>query len=236
MSGQFCFFSFPGFLKRLFQLLVDSPVSKNDLLFKAIHLFSFSMWYQSKNKKKKSKKYQPPDWGAIIDETRREIEISPFFEKFINKLPVDERISIICLGLGSITNSRSARHQLALLEAILMKNENFSLENLFDPAFTEDDLLILNQKFQNVAKQEFQGFQDDNSHRLLYLPHVPLWLLDDCIYKCRERLSNLIIIGNDMRTILETQNSIGNEKNHLEQNNFYYFRERRTPVIEYHPQ
>ena len=194
------------------------------------------MWNQSKTKKKKSKKYQPPDWGAIIDETRRDIEISPFFEKFIKKLPVDERISIICLGLGSISNSRSARHQLALLEAILMKNENFSLENLFDPAFTEDDLLILNRKFKNVAIQEFEGFQDDDSHRLLYLPHVPLWLLDDCIYKCRKRLSNLIIIGNDMRTILETQNSIGKKSKRLEHDLSYYLREKGTEVVEYNPQ
>ena len=111
--------------------------------------------------------------------------------------------------MGSICNSRSARHQLALLEAILSKNKTFRLENIFDPAFTEEDRAILERRCEKTSQIEFEGFGDKNSQAILYLPHVPLWLLDNCVYKCRNFLKNVIIISNDMQTIIETQSEKG---------------------------
>ena len=58
------------------------------------------MWKKTKSQKKKARGYQPPDWGAIIDETRREMEISIFFEKFSANLPLKDSGNIVCLGLG----------------------------------------------------------------------------------------------------------------------------------------
>ncbi|CBY32251.1 unnamed protein product [Oikopleura dioica] len=106
----------------------------------------------------------------------KSMEDSPFFDGLKDQL---ERLiqscvfNVHCYGLGSPSNSRSSRHQAALLEASIVSIEE-SLMTATGPL-------------------------------LLYLPHVPLWLIDWLLYLRRKVESPTVLIVNNFQNIIDTQ-------------------------------
>ncbi|CAG5107808.1 Oidioi.mRNA.OKI2018_I69.chr1.g3497.t1.cds [Oikopleura dioica] len=101
--------------------------------------------------------------GLQIQNIIKSMEDSPFFAQMKGQLDglVERGIfNIHCYGLGSPANSRSSRHQTALLGPML-----------------------------------------------LYLPHVPLWLIDWLLYLRRDETSPTVLIVNNFENIIETQSN-----------------------------
>ena len=98
------------------------------------------MW---ETRRKKSRGYKAPNWNKIISEIGTEMGNSDFFENLKNNLCLpDGPVSLVCLGIGSLCNSRSARHQMALIDCLLKFYENLNFEIIFDPAFTDEGRVI----------------------------------------------------------------------------------------------
>ena len=165
------------------------------------------MW---KTSRKKSRGYKPPNWAHIISDIGPEMLNSDFFENLKNDLCLpDGPIRLVCLGIGSLTNSRSARHQLALIDCFLDFYKNMKFEIIFDPAFTAEDLELIKAKYPNVKLEPIEEWKLENGIWLVYLPHVPLWLLDQFLNLHKTLLNQMIIISNDLNSIKDTQSKSG---------------------------
>lgn len=79
------------------------------------------MWKEAKNSKKQKQKknaYKPPNWAVQIQNIMKSMEDSPFFyglKEQLDGLVESGVFNVHCYGLGSPSNSRSSRHQAALL-------------------------------------------------------------------------------------------------------------------------
>ena len=123
-------------------------------------------------------------------------------------VPADERVSLICLGIGSITNSRSTRHQLALVDCFLKTHQNVDFEIIYDPAFTPEDVELVTSRYPTVKVNPIEEWGGTGS-AILYLPHVPLWLLDHCLNMRKGALEHTLVISNNLHHIKETQSKSG---------------------------
>ena len=173
------------------------------------------MWERKRGKKSRRGKYNRPDWSQAITETAERMKHSDFFahlatqvEKSIkvaqgqetDSIALGDQFGLVCLGLGSISNSRSSRHQLALLDCLVAHFANVELVAIYDPAFTEEDLAILRARYPSCA---LTPFEQPRPKLLLYLPHVPVWLLDQTLRIQQALLQQTVTISNNMNTLWE---------------------------------
>jgi hypothetical protein len=166
------------------------------------------MWSVTKNKRKSSK-YQKPDWVKIVRQTTAEMMSSEFFENFKNQISLQNKdYKLVCLGLGSVSNSRSARHQLALIGCLLDSFLNLKLGLVYDPAFEDEDLEIIQKIYPGVCLQAYENWKSEENV-LFYLPHIPLWLLDRIISTEKNNLEKNIFISNNLFNVKETQTKNG---------------------------
>lgn len=139
--------------------------------------------------------------------------------------------NVHCYGLGSPSNSRSSRHQAALLGNTGFKwvvingnqsdfwnqsgclNEHFRALsiNIHDPILTADDNVLVKELFADASMASIEDSLMTGTSRplLLYLPHVPLWLIDWLLYLRRKAESPTVLIVNNFENIIETQSKEG---------------------------
>ena len=172
------------------------------------------MWERKKGKKSGRGKYVPPDWSKAITDTAERLKHSDFFAKFATQVEKGIKVAtghvtdsgdghefgLVCLGLGSISNSRSSRHQLALLDCLIEHFANVELVTIYDPAFTEEDLAILRARYPSC---DLTPFEQPRAKLLLYLPHVPIWLLDYTLRIQQSLLQQTVTISNNLQTLWE---------------------------------
>ena len=115
--------------------------------------------------------------------------------------------SLVCYGLGSITDSHIARHQLALLSAL---KTFFCLPSdscfIYDPAFTEEDkIIIVNSGLTHIENNE-EGKRKVMLPTLFFMPHCPKELYNNLLWAnwSPECLSNVILLGNSLSNMALT--------------------------------
>eukprot|EP00659_Diplonema_papillatum_P012356 gene12356-19110_t len=112
--------------------------------------------------------------------------------------PSGGKFKLRCLGLGSPTNSSTARHQLAFLVAFArLLRKSVEKVELFDPVFTEFDELILRRDFQfEVTHDNLEGKEQVGDRVVYFMPHCCRSLFANLLRTnwSAERLSNVIII------------------------------------------
>ena len=82
------------------------------------------------------------------------------------------------------------------------------LEIIYDPAFTPEDVELVTSRYPTVKVNPIEEWGGAGS-AILYLPHVPLWLLDHCLNMRKGALEHTLVISNNLHHIKETQSKSG---------------------------
>ncbi|BGP05848.1 hypothetical protein JCM10049v2_001664 [Rhodotorula toruloides] len=110
-------------------------------------------------------------------------------------------VCVVCLGLGSLSESTKAQDQYVLLQGLLeelkgVMNEDIPTE-FYDPVFTPEDTAFLASKGHTVLSSPHPLVL---THRtLLYIPHGPRTLFDALLrsnWTCPEQLEKVVVWGN----------------------------------------
>lgn len=136
----------------------------------------------------------------IIDRRRHELTHSDFVKTVCQVITLRRVDKIRCLALGLPTEWLNSEYQLALL--LIMKDHlqlSLSDISLWDPAFTEQDKLLIEHYGFEVEEQ-----YEDQDNTLYYIPHGPYKV----IFRFASRLK--LFLGNNMREF-EPPNEISPE-------------------------
>lgn len=113
------------------------------------------------------------------------IKESNLFKEFVDKLRpfIDQIDRIRCLAIGAIHDDFPARYQLAFLleahETIQKLKDEKVLVSIYDPVFTEEDILYIKKLGINWTIDEEHSIWNGNSDStLFFLPHAPLNLTE----------------------------------------------------------
>lgn len=132
------------------------------------------------------------------------------------KLKGPSKIDIVSYGLGSPDENLASRYQFALLLIIidaLKLNLDLELVELFDPAFTQLDLRVIQDLYKlKITTTNEKSMRTVSKVTLFYMPHCPKALYNNLLYAnwSVEDLSRLIIFGNSFTTL---KNMLVNGKN-----------------------
>lgn len=117
--------------------------------------------------------------------------------------------SLRCLGLGSPSESRSARLQLAwILELLSYANIPLSEVSLYDPVFTEEDINGFQSLGLNAVtgKEALDASHTLSNHTLLVMPHCDIELYTKVLDANWRHggLNTLLMLGNPLDQYLLT--------------------------------
>lgn len=149
---------------------------------------------------------------------------------------LDKRIQeLVCYGLGSFSESYIARYQLVFLLLVIEEME-IPLCNchIFDPQFTEEEKVILQEFGLNIIVENEVGKRRCNRRTLFYMPHCGKALYNNLLWaNWGTNLDNMIIIGNSFTSMVERI-----PKRIIEEFGYYilkiepYMTEKELPVTE----
>ncbi|KAI6649272.1 SRR1-like protein isoform X1 [Oopsacas minuta] len=182
------------------------------------------------NKKRKLKKakfiphkgYSPHDLAAgfskeelkaSVEKCYQELMNSPFIQEIdliVDKLKELNPKSIVCYALGKIDNlyCQAPKYQLAMLLHIKYR---LKIEKalVFDPVLTEVELnAIQGFKIERILVNE-EGRRLVEERTLFIIFHGEKFLFENLINTNRFCKQNIIILGNDLKHVLENQLSAG---------------------------
>lgn len=122
---------------------------------------------------------------------------------------------IICLGLGRFGECMISRYQLSLL--LLLKQKYSVNVKIYDPAFSEDEINLLNEIGLEILRENQEGKYNVNQLdglTLFYLPHCPKQLMNNLLWaNWSLKLNNCIIISNSFHKIVESSTKLHLNKN-----------------------
>ncbi|CAD5114827.1 unnamed protein product [Dimorphilus gyrociliatus] len=173
-----------------------------------------------KKGRKHKRKYKPIP-ADISAQELDELEIKKFLENFTHCLIEMEQSELLhfikskyekndvemiekieCLGLGSITNNKQARSQLALLVQLKLF---FNCPVLaYDPIFTEADKIVLSEFNILVDEENTEGMKETTGKTLFFMPHCSKPLVNNILYSnwSRKLLGNVQIFGNSFENMI----------------------------------
>ncbi|RCK64787.1 SRR1-like protein BER1 [Candida viswanathii] len=131
--------------------------------------------------------------GKVM-EYRETVRESKLYEDIKTTLDCDNVSTIRCLALGSPSESKNAKYQLALL---LELQDLFDAKvSVYDPVFNEKDRDLL-EGF--TMEEEFDG---DSDTTLYFLPHASLELTEEILNKNKPKffLANDVVTHTDRLT------------------------------------
>ncbi|KAK7467085.1 hypothetical protein VKT23_004145 [Stygiomarasmius scandens] len=113
---------------------------------------------------------------------------------------------VICLGLGSPSNSSISRAQLGfLLDVCNVLKIAYTKVTVYDPVFTEEDRALFNGfEFQTPPSSESLDVTIDDP-TIFFMPHCDMELYENVLRKnwTRERLTNLVLVSNQLEAYVE---------------------------------
>jgi len=116
---------------------------------------------------------------------------------------------ILCLGLGSPSNSRDARAQLAFLLRLCGDlNLVGAHVTLYDPIFTDEDTQLLGVRLGLNITSVPIGYAL-SAPTIVYMPHCDMTLYESFLREnwSNDRLSLVILIGNNLCDYTESNSS-----------------------------
>jgi len=140
-----------------------------------------------------------------IEECMKEISGHDFWRKFSSILDTCLEFSglspssIVCLGVGSMTQWENSRYQLALLKLLVEKLDiDFDSVLCFDPLFNSVDRRILSECGFTVSDTNDEGKYDTGDCTIFYMPCCPHILYDNILRAnwTSAKLSKILVIGN----------------------------------------
>jgi len=112
------------------------------------------------------------------------------------------RYRVMCLGLGSLSESQEARFQLAFLRLVLQNVLAVPDDwvTIFDPAFTPGDASYLRDHAGYIVPSVEPQSYETEPYTVAYMPHCDLSLFETFLRGnwCRERVGKMIIVGNNL--------------------------------------
>ncbi|CRK90872.1 CLUMA_CG004562, isoform A [Clunio marinus] len=142
-----------------------------------------------------------------INYCETELEISEYFQTAIDIIKTavnNHRISeIICLGIGSISESLTAKYQLAFIN-LVQRNLNIQSINFFDPLLSAGEQEVLKALKHTVLSENKEGKYIAESPTLFYLPHCPKQLTNNLLFSNWDPkyLANIFLISNSFQRII----------------------------------
>ncbi|EJD05994.1 uncharacterized protein FOMMEDRAFT_145329 [Fomitiporia mediterranea MF3/22] len=124
----------------------------------------------------------------------------------ITSLP-GEINTILCLGLGSPTESAQARFQFCFL--LELRDKIFSSQvriRAFDPVFSTVDILLLTSLGAQILPDNKEGKYEFDGPTLAFMPHCDRELYENFLQAnwSAKLLTDFLLIGNDLRRYVES--------------------------------
>ncbi|ORY72215.1 hypothetical protein BCR35DRAFT_307768 [Leucosporidium creatinivorum] len=112
--------------------------------------------------------------------------------------PCPPPVSLVCLGLGSVADSRKSQEQFILLQELIAEIGDAlqAKTTIYDPVFAEEDYEYFMNEGLDALKAEHDLTFDTVT--LLYMPHCPRPLFNELIRKNWDpaKLRRLVLLGN----------------------------------------
>lgn len=106
-----------------------------------------------------------------------------------------EHADLICLGIGGFSSSQTALLQLVL--ALHLKETLLPSQSLiYDPCFTSQESEICRYFGFEVLTENLYGKYEIQRKTVFYMPHCPYRLYCNVLWRNKNRLCDLTIIGN----------------------------------------
>ncbi|KAF6211253.1 hypothetical protein GE061_014370 [Apolygus lucorum] len=120
----------------------------------------------------------------------------------LSQLGTDVNISsIVCYGLGSVSNSKNSLYQFALIRQISLRYEIPLF--IYDPVFTEADVKLFERFNCAVLPLDDVGVRKVQESTLFFTPHAPRIITDNILRSnWGLSLSDCIIFGDDLTKII----------------------------------
>lgn len=130
------------------------------------------------------------------------------FNRFSELKTVNQLTSIVCYGLGNISQCIMSRYQFALL-ITLTEITHCKNVDLYDPAFTQQEKTILTDyfKFNLIDKnEECKRTLCSDETILFYMPHCDKSLYNNVLWSNwhLDKLNNVIILGNSFTNMINS--------------------------------
>ncbi|XP_021349914.1 SRR1-like protein isoform X2 [Mizuhopecten yessoensis] len=118
------------------------------------------------------------------------------------------RSEVICYGLGNFSECIIARYQLCLLMALREHLKIVASDcHLYDPKFRAGEIDILSEMGFRVIDKNEEGKRPCavDTKTLFYMPHCGKSLCNNLLWANwdRQRLANMVVIGNSFSSILD---------------------------------
>ncbi|KAF4350457.1 hypothetical protein CsatB_023967 [Cannabis sativa] len=161
---------------------------------------------------------EPPTIQSLVQLSKNELEVSPFFEKFLDQIQTPEiklrfenlvnstngsKIKMVIYCIGSIKTEEQSRLQLSL--ALLLKEKldrifNGNIE-IFDPILTAEEKQALSDMGFKVLRKDEKGGRKVNKPTVFFMPCCSLPLYVNLAEKNQgAKLKNVVILGNGFKT------------------------------------
>ena len=124
---------------------------------------------------------------------------------------VEDSADLICLGIGRFATSTTARLQL-ILAMHLKETMRPSQALIYDPFFTSQEMDICRHFGFELTVENLYGKYEIQRKTVFFMPHCPYRLYCNVLWKNRDRLRDLSIIGNSFLSYSLRRISIENEK------------------------
>ncbi|KAG2179526.1 hypothetical protein INT44_006373 [Umbelopsis vinacea] len=180
--------------------------------------FKYQTVRSKKNKKNANRKknvvkdiseWTVQDVVNLLDRRREALLDSSFYTDLLvmlqEKVVAESPHDIVCYGVGSIQESKSAQYQfvLALLMRDLLKLPGALY--IYDPIFTELDVKVCDHYNMEVIKDNEYCRRTVEKPTLFYMPHCGKSLYSNALEAnwSVDRLSNVIVVGNRFENYTE---------------------------------
>ncbi|KAJ8327176.1 hypothetical protein QVD99_004972 [Batrachochytrium dendrobatidis] len=151
----------------------------------------------------------PANFQLLIDSQVNVIRSVIFYKNFIDhiKPSIEEfkepstELDCVCYGLGSISDSKLAQFQFALL-IIMIQELKFNRVYLFEPMLTQAESKFISLQGISIISENENGERKVHQKTLFYMPHCPIMLYNNVIKSNWDtgQYTKLAIIGNSFET------------------------------------
>ncbi|KAJ7694199.1 SRR1-domain-containing protein [Mycena rosella] len=159
----------------------------------------------SRKKRKNKAQLERPSLVSLVRQAREELAKDGWnsrCQQMLREHLTGHSLSpsrVLCLGLGSPSDSPNSRFQLAfLLELCHSMDIEHGDVSVYDPVFSEEDDALFEELQMGVLSENKEGRYSLDSPTILWMPHCDLDLYENILGAnwSPEQLANVILISN----------------------------------------
>ncbi|KAH7340772.1 hypothetical protein B0J17DRAFT_333109 [Rhizoctonia solani] len=177
----------------------SAPIPFSDMLRSTREVLVSSGWWDT---------YRAEVVPAIVQARRSVLNKQRTVTGQIDAETRDVGLRSLCLGLGPPTKSAESRAQLCVLLDLCAELAIAGTDvEVFDPAFEEQDILVLRELGLGVLDENKKGAHVIDVPTFMYMPHCGLGLYERFLRAnwSGGGMGRIILVANDMAAYVESQ-------------------------------